>query len=410
MVQFLRKLSRIGVTDDLPAREVKHIVCLNVVVLLIFFIAAQNITLAAEYLPGTKASLIAMVAQTIVIGLVLPLNHYRHHLAARVWFNLAAAFFLTLHTAILGTEPRFHFYMPVSVFLAFYIFPPREKYWMYFSIALHSAGFIGSELFFPNGGLVAGISDEFLRQEYLFNTIGVLFCALTMGGVGYVTLRNAEENLVHEHERSESLLRNILPTSIAERLKSSSATIADSYDDATILFVDIVGFTQLSEKIPPDALVALLNNVFSEMDDLTDKYGLEKIKTIGDAYMVVAGAPDRRRDHAEAMAAMSLEIKERFANLSKMAQHPLDFRVGIHSGPVVAGVIGKKKFSYDMWGDSVNIAARMEAHGVPGEIQVSAHVQQRLKDQFDFVERGSVDIKGKGEVRTYLLKGRRQDA
>jgi class 3 adenylate cyclase len=410
MLRFLRKLSHIGITADLPAREFKHVVCLNVVVLLVIFIAVQNLALAAGYLPGTEPSFIVFVAHMVCIALVLPLNYLGKHLAARVWFHLSAATFLTLHTAILGTQTLFHFFLPVCVFLAFYTFPPREKYWMYGAIALHSLGFLGAEAFFPSGGFAPGIPPHFLAQEYLFNVIGVLFCALSMGGVGYITLRNAEENLAREHERSESLLRNILPASIAERLKASPDNIADSFDEATILFVDIVGFTRLSEQMPPGDLVKLLNGVFSEMDDLTDKYGLEKIKTIGDAYMVVAGAPDRRRDHAAAMAAMSLEIKERFAKLSKGSTHPIDFRVGIHSGPVIAGVIGKKKFSYDMWGDSVNTAARMEAHGVPGEIQVSAQVQHQLKDQFDFVERGSVEIKGKGAVRTFLLKGRRPAA
>src|SRR5207248_1320517 len=139
--------------------------------------------------------------------------------------------------------------------------------------------------------------------------------------------------------------------------------------------------------------------------DLTERFGLEKIKTIGDSYMVVAGAPDRRPDHAEAMAAMALEIKNRFASVTDGGPQALDFRVGIHSGPVVAGVIGKKKFSFDLWGDSVNTAARLESHGVPGEIQVSAHFRERLKDKFRFVERGIIDIKGKGEIATYLLKG-----
>src|SRR5262245_48694475 len=183
MLRFLRKLSHIGVTDDLPAREIKHVVCLNVVVLLVFFIGIQNIALAVEYLPGTRISLIAMLMQVACILLTLPLNRAGRYLAARVWFHLAAATFLTLQTGVLGTEARFHFFLPVCVFLAFYIFPPREKYWMYAVIALHALGFVGAELFFPRTG--AAIPAEFLAQEYLMNTMGVLFCALSMGGVGY---------------------------------------------------------------------------------------------------------------------------------------------------------------------------------------------------------------------------------
>jgi adenylate cyclase len=250
-------------------------------------------------------------------------------------------------------------------------------------------------------------SDTAMFYNFIGTAIG---CTGTLLAIVFYALREAaraEAVAQHEHERSESLLANILPATIAERLKSNPRRIADSCSEATILFVDIVGFTKLSEEMTAEALVDLLNSVFSEIDDLTEKYALEKIKTIGDAYMVVAGAPKRRRDHAEAIAAMSLEIKDSVARLATPAQYSLDFRIGIHSGPVVAGVIGKKKFSYDMWGDSVNTAARMEAHGIPGEIQVSAHFRDLLKDKFLFVERGLVDVKGKGELLTYLLKGHR---
>jgi adenylate cyclase len=264
---------------------------------------------------------------------------------------------------------------------------------------------VALELFVPRStGLQ---SDTAMFYNFVGTAIG---CTGTLLAIVFYALREAaraEAVAQHEHARSESLLANILPASIAERLKSNPHRIADSFSEATILFVDIVGFTKLSEAMTPEALVDLLNNVFSEIDDLTEKYALEKIKTIGDAYMVVAGAPKRRRDHAEAIAAMSLEIKDSVARLAAAGQYSLDFRIGIHSGPVVAGVIGKKKFSYDMWGDSVNTAARMEAHGIPGEIQVSAHFQDLLKDKFLFVERGLVDIKGKGELLTYLLKGHR---
>jgi adenylate cyclase len=221
----------------------------------------------------------------------------------------------------------------------------------------------------------------------------------------------AEVAAEREYERSERLLANILPPPIAARLKSeSNAVIADSCPNTTIMFVDIVGSTRLAESMAPDALVGLLNSIFSEIDDLTEKYDLEKIKTIGDAYMVVAGAPKQRPDHAEAVAAMALEIGERFAKVNKVAHQALDFRIGIHSGTVVAGVIGKKKFSYDMWGDAVNTAARLEAHGLPGEIQVSAYVRDLLIGKFEFVERGLVELKGKGPVQTFLLKGRRSGA
>jgi class 3 adenylate cyclase len=386
----LWRLSRTGVTGDLPARDAQYIVFLNVVVLLVLFIGGQNIVLASFYLPRTAVSLIVMILQLICIAFSLLWNHCHNYLLARVWMSAVAATFLTLHTVILGTQPRFHFFLVICVFLMFYLFPPKQKFWMYLLIGILSGCFVGTEVFFHDHGLVGGISEQFVQQEYYFNTLGVLFCALSMGGVGYVTVRTAEDNALREHERSESLLRNILPASIAERLKADSGRIADSYPEATIMFVDIVGFTQIAGSMTPDALVDLLNVVFSEIDDLTEKYQLEKIKTIGDSYMVVAGAPEPRPDHAEVIATMSIEIMDRLGKLKRPDRPALDFRIGFHSGPVVAGVIGKKKFSYDLWGDSVNTAARLEAHGVAGEIHVSAHVRELLKDKFRFVERGLV--------------------
>ena len=406
MLQFLKKLSCTGVADDLPDREVKHVVFLNVVTLLVLVIGAQDIALCMLFLPEAGPVVVASFLHISLIELTLIFNYRRNYLGARIWFSVIAAVFLTYHAFELGSGTLWHFFLAVCVFLLFYMFPPREKAWMFSLIAMFSACFVACVLFAGDGFIARGMPELFMQAQYFYNAGGVLFCALSMGCVGYVTIRNADDNLARENARSESLLRNILPGPIAERLKANPGNIADSFLDVTILFVDIVGFTKLSETIAPDALVSLLNNVFSEMDDLTDKYGLEKIKTIGDAYMVVAGAPERRPDHTEAMAAMSLEIKGRFAKLNKAGQNPLDFRIGIHSGPVVAGVIGKKKFSYDMWGDSVNTAARMESQGLPGEIQVTARVRDVLKDKFLFVERGLVDIKGKGEISTYLLKGR----
>jgi class 3 adenylate cyclase len=405
-MNYLRRLSRVGVTGDLSARETKHIIFLNIVGVLVLFIGIQNISLAATYLPATQLILVFMVLQVAGIAVTLFWNYRRRYRAARIWFSLVAALFLTLQAGFFGTGPRWHFFLVICIFLMFYLFPPREKFWMYLLVGIFSICFIGVEILFREHGLLENIPPAFVLQEYYFNTIGLLFCALSMGGVGYVTIKNAEEKFAREHERSESLLRNILPGPIAERLKFNPDIIAESFSETTILFVDIVGFTKLSESIEPETLVKLLNSVFSEMDDLTEKYQLEKIKTIGDSYMVVAGAPERRPDHAEAMAEMSLEIRDRFEKLNKSWRHALDFRIGIHSGPVVAGIIGKKKFSYDMWGRSVNIAARMESQGVASEIQVSAHFRSLLKDKYLFVERGAVDIKGIGEMLTYLLKGR----
>ncbi|NEP43083.1 MAG: adenylate/guanylate cyclase domain-containing protein, partial [Okeania sp. SIO2H7] len=200
---------------------------------------------------------------------------------------------------------------------------------------------------------------------------------------------------------------NILPSTIAKKLKEGEKNIADGFAEVTILFADIVGFTQLSEKTSPQELVSLLNDIFSRFDRLTDKHDLEKIKTIGDAYMVVGGLPMPRGNSAEAIAEMALDMLEEIARFN--SENNLDFsiRIGINTGPVVAGVIGTKKFIYDLWGDAVNTASRMESHGIPDTIQVSEATYNILKDKYLFEERGRILIKGKGEMNTYLLLGRK---
>lgn len=219
--------------------------------------------------------------------------------------------------------------------------------------------------------------------------------------------KQAEDALREEQEKSEKLLLNILPKAIAERLKQNETTIAEYFPEVTVLFADIVGFTALSAVMNPIDLVELLNKIFSRFDVLCDRHGLEKIKTIGDAYMVVGGLPYPRADHAEAIAQMALDMQTEIARFNTNNRKYFSIRVGIHSGPVVAGVIGIKKFIYDLWGDTVNIASRMESHGLSWRIQVSETTYKLLEHKYLFQERGIIDVKGKGGMRTYLLVGKK---
>ncbi|HET6362018.1 MAG TPA: adenylate/guanylate cyclase domain-containing protein [Gemmatimonadota bacterium] len=207
-----------------------------------------------------------------------------------------------------------------------------------------------------------------------------------------------EREAAHERERSERLLLNILPAPIAERLKESEGPIADHHAEATILFADIAGFTAMSTRMPADDLVTMLNAVFTDFDQMARRHGVEKIKTIGDAYMAVAGLPEAAPDHVERIAELALDMR---------AESRLPIRIGIDTGPVVAGVIGETKFIYDLWGDAVTTASRMESHGVPGEIQVTKAVRDRLAERYELVERGEIEVKGRGRMRTWLLAGRR---
>jgi class 3 adenylate cyclase len=218
--------------------------------------------------------------------------------------------------------------------------------------------------------------------------------------------RATEAELQQQQLMSDQLLLNMLPPPIADRLKQGQSIIADSFDEATVMFADIVGFTELSARIDPAELVQWLNQIFSVFDQLADRYGLEKIKTIGDAYLVVGGLPNPKPDHVAAIANMGLDMLQASQQFCTPDQQPLHLRIGIHTGPVVAGVIGTRKLNYDIWGDTVNIASRMESQGETGRIQVSEAVYECLKSSYQLQARGNVPIKGKGVMPTYWLDGR----
>lgn len=214
--------------------------------------------------------------------------------------------------------------------------------------------------------------------------------------------------LASEQERSERLLLNILPKSIADRLRANEERIADSHSSVTILFADLVEFTKISSGMHPAELVDLLNQVFSEFDRLAEKYRLEKIKTIGDAYMVVGGAPNPRSDHAHAVIEMAIEMQSGLAEIARVSGKKLMMRIGINSGPVVAGVIGSTKFSYDLWGDTVNLASRMEQSGLPNSIQVSGATYKLLQEDYLFEPRGNIALKGRGEAEAYIFREKKK--
>ena len=259
--------------------------------------------------------------------------------------------------------------------------------------------------------VVSGLIDPLLAQHPapIPDPVRTAFFVLNIVGVSlvvYAMLQYAVRARDAAFARSEGLLLNVLPRSIAERLKHSPDVIADAYDEVTVLFADIANFTPFAERTEAARVVAVLNEVFSAFDDLAARHGVEKIKTIGDAYMVAAGLPEPRPDHAETLAEMGLEMREVFAATCRPLDATLALRIGMESGPVVAGVIGRRKFIYDLWGDTVNTASRMESHGIPGEIQVGEAAYRRLRDRYSFESRGEIEIKGKGRRAAYLLTGR----
>ena len=280
------------------------------------------------------------------------------------------------------------------------------RWWVAWLVAFLGSGIAGE--------LVGAVSPVVPR----WFTDTMLALNVTVGGTIVFTLlavfagqrRDALAALRGEQARSESLLLNILPQSIAERLKAETQTIADQFSSASILFADVVDFTPVAERLPPAEVVGILDRLFSHFDVLAEHHGLEKIKTIGDCYMVAAGVPAPRPDHARALALMALDMQAAMCSVDEVGHLGLELRVGINSGPVVAGVIGRKRFLYDLWGDAVNTASRMESHGTSGRIQITRATKELLEEEFVCEPRGTIEVKGKGEMEVWYLVGPRAEA
>jgi adenylate cyclase len=251
------------------------------------------------------------------------------------------------------------------------------------------------------------IPEGVVVSFFVLNFLGVCTTAYVLLQYFVRARERALAELEVERAKSERLLLNVLPASVASRLKESEEVIADGFGAATVLFADIVGFTPLAQELAPAEAVVLLDRVFAGWDDLAARHGVEKIKTIGDAYMVAAGLPSEREDHAEAIAEMALEMGGEAERCAGESGLPIEVRIGIDTGPVVAGVIGRAKFTYDLWGDTVNTASRMESHGVAGAIQVTERAYLRLREHYELRRRGTIEVKGKGPMTTYLLLGKR---
>ena len=278
------------------------------------------------------------------------------------------------------------------------------RWFVAFVVVFVVTGVLGEALF-PNADLPVWFTTTMLALN-IIGTAAISFTVLA----SFAKERNeALTALRAEQARSEGLLVSILPRSIAERLKASTQPIADHVDSASILFADLVNFTPMSERLPAGQVVGMLDELFSRFDALAERHGLEKIKTIGDCYMAAAGVPDPHPDHARRAALLALDMLDTVAAWTLPDRSRLELRIGINSGPVIAGVIGTKRFLYDLYGDAVNTASRMETHSEPGEIQITSATHDLLKDEFECRPRGTIPIKGKGQMETWYLVGSRPD-
>lgn len=403
MISLINRYATIGITAELPENERRYIVLINIIALFLILFSWFYAPLIYIFLPDIPELLITIICHGFVFFLVPILNYFHRHLASRLFFGFSSAFFLTMESLLSGPEAYTHFFFIVAPIVPLFIYPEREKNYKYFMVFFFFCCYFFLNYWYMNHEPIRKItSPEVLVFSQWSIKSGLAFSLLTISIYAHHIVSVTEKKLQKEHEKAENLLRNILPDKIADRLKGGSHSIAEGFEYVSILFADIVGFTELSGKTEPGKLVDLLNGIFSKFDDLVDRYGLEKIKTIGDAYMVAAGIPEPNPDHAELLLLCSRGMIEELKNFNKENNTSLDIRIGINSGSVVAGVIGKKKFIYDLWGDSVNIASRMESHGIAGRIQVTESTYRLLKDRYRFEKRGEIAIKGKGKMTTYL--------
>jgi adenylate cyclase len=369
------------------------------------FISFYAVAQALDPTPGVWKPLLVNVLGVVAFASI-PLLHRFGPLAAPIAFVVTA--YLAIFTLILlaGTASGMQMQLlgvAAGALLFFDAF--RARFAIVFGVTA-IALIIGTEIAVPrNTGLQ---SEHAMLMNFVGTAIGT--CAILLAVVWHAIreVARAEAKVEHEFARSEQLLLNILPASVAERLKDRSAdVIADRYDGASVMFVDLAGFTSLAGSVAPVDLVRFLNAVFSQLDQLVQQHGLEKIKTSGDAYMVVSGVPEPRTDHAEALADFAIAAREQLTGLVDPTGRAVPARIGIASGAVVAGVVGTRKFFYDVWGDAVNTASRMESTGQAGRIQVAPGMYELLKNAFELEERGTIDVRGKGPMRTWFLVSRR---
>ena len=327
---------------------------------------------------------------------------------ARLWLMVTLNTQVILVTWLMADAINSSVFCFVSAALALVIFDAHEKNYRALFTAIPIVGLVVASLELnPPYIDILSLPQGLLLFARVTNLVIGILCILFLVGVFSREVIKAENGLVEERARSDRLLHAVLPEKIANELRLSDRMIANRHPEVTVLFADIAGFTPWSSAQEPEVVVSLLEKIFSRFDARLSQLGAEKIKTIGDAYMVVSGAPDPRADHAHVIARLALALLEEIKIIRQDTGINLDVRIGVHTGSVIAGVIGAVRFSYDIWGDTVNTASRMESHGQAGRIQISQQTKERLGEDFAFVSRGMIDVKGKGEMATWWLEAER---
>ena len=406
MLQLIwNSIAYLGVPSSKDMAEHKHIVLVNGLSLVLILFISISISILAFFDSIPMAIIAPSVFYSASLILILWSNKHGKTKLARLGFVSFSVAYVVFNSLLIGVEFQFQLFLLVEILAIFFVFPASETRRMLVTAGIVFAVFLFFQVMPEHqfNQFQTGKADHNLPAypKIILTNVAILLYAFAF----YIqrTFRTADRILAAEREKSERLLRNILPDSIATQLKEQHTVIAERFDECTVLFSDLVGFTSIVRSMPAVQVVSVLNEIFSAFDDLTDRYQLEKIKTIGDAYMVVSGLPEPDTNHAEKMAQFAIDMMHTIQLYRDQTGLPLELRIGINSGDAVAGVIGKRKFNYDLWGDSVNTASRMESHGLPGQIQVTETTYQLIKDKFLFKERGLIEVKGLGMINSYLL-------
>lgn len=414
LARIFERIADAGVPATMSASEAKHVRFCNLTALaglscaVVFWFLEMPVVTDWGRTTALESAIIAARGLGAVLFLApVWLNLHRYHAAARLASVSIALLYVLSSTFIFGGFAPAHLFVIVIAAASMAMFPEEERgrMWLVVGASLLVFG-IMMWLRERNDPLVPVMRHDVRVAMEVLISFGALILALVVTFVLRATARRAELQAIHEHERADRLLLNILPEQIARRLKDDPQSIADGFHDVTVLFADLVGFTPMSEKMSPGEILQLMDEVFTRFDALVDRFGLEKIKTVGDAYMLAGGLPNPTESHAEDVAGMALAMLDEVRSIHGPDGTPLNIRIGIATGPVVAGVIGRKKFLYDLWGDTVNTASRMESSGEINSIQVTETTWRRLCGKFDFRERGEIEIKGKGRVMTWFLEGK----
>ena len=403
MKRMLKAIIEAGVRPEMPVRKARFVKACNLIAIISALWLIGVLPMFISYLPATRVVTFTTAACALALCFTPLINSFGFHRSAQAYAPTIAMLAVAYNALYFGHQAWNDLLLLATILIAFYYV--ESLYLLLWVTCCAGALFVGVESWYALGhqGFLEGhVPDQFLITIRNASVYNVAVLTIAFAYYNRAVLNSTQRALDRESARSESLLLNILPKSIAERLKNSTEVIADHVPEVSIVFADLVGFTEISRKMDAGQLVNMLNEVFSGFDRATKRLGLEKIKTIGDAYMVVAGIPEPRIDHVQLAAEMGLAMQTHVDMLSP--RHPdLRLRIGIHTGPVVAGVIGENKFSYDLWGDNVNIASRMESHGLPGRIHVSEAFVRAASGKWHFEARGLIDVKGQGPMNTYFL-------